>query len=672
MNPSKLQASTNSPLARVLRRGLFNLAKDGADSRQLAIQNNLKFSIVCSRKFGSFASDEPEEQAITSKSDLTSSQVYKKIFFKYIWPKGDLKTKSTVTSVVAMYFTSKAIETNLVLIYKKVIDLLSSSSELTPNIFSNCQYLLLSWGLLKVLSSVITQVAHYINSLVGFRAFKSIYTRSFKKIHNSSFEFNISKESGSAAKIIDRGSQAVENAVHHSISSILPTIFQISLGTGVLFTKLGLNYSLVGVSTITLYSIYTFLITQERIKIRKAMNISENKISAFTLDSLTNFEVVKIFQNQKLESNLLAQKILDFIRHSKRTSWTLGLMNGGQIAIFTTGLTTMLAMGVRGVANGSNSVGDLVLANGLMWQIYQPLFFLGMLYRQTSRSLVDMKSLLAYTDHEDKIKEKNETNLQNQSIIVSRKDFMNQPIVFENVSFKYKSKNHYLLKNISFTIPPHSKVAFVGKSGSGKTTIQRLLFRMIEPTEGSIYLGDRNYKDFDLDSWQKQISIVSQESQFFNRSVWDNIKYGDNESTSDQVINITSKTELFPLIMTLPEKFNTPVGERGTKFSGGERQRLNIARALLKNGSIQIFDEASASLDSITERSITGLLKASKSISTSIFIAHRLQTIKDCDMIYVLSGSDSMQSGTHTELLKDKQGLYYQLWKEQHSGQAME
>uniref|UniRef100_A0A6M2DYM3 Iron-sulfur clusters transporter ABCB7, mitochondrial n=1 Tax=Xenopsylla cheopis TaxID=163159 RepID=A0A6M2DYM3_XENCH len=478
------------------------------------------------------------------------------------------------------------------------------------------------------------------------------------------------------------------------VFNIVPTIFELLLVSTILGYKCGLAFAGISMGGVFAYTVYTLLITQWRTKFRVQMNQAENEASNKAIDSLINYETVKYFCNEPYEIKRYNKLLEKYEKANLNTSESLAMLNFGQSAIFSIALSTIMLLAGQEIIKGNMTVGDLVLVNGLVFQLSIPLGFLGSVYREVRQALIDMQSMFTLMGHESKIK--SETNLPPLIITPST-----STIEFRNVYFRYtdnllkqskysdkakmieerlkenainrsfkddlfdRNDESWILKDVSFKIPAGSKYAIVGGSGCGKSTIVRLLYRFFDPESGQILIDGKDIRSCDVASVRKNIAIVPQESVLFHDTMRHNIAYGDLSSNDEELLKVSKLAELHDTIEQWPDGYDTQVGERGMKLSGGEKQRVAIARAILKNSPIMIFDEATSSLDSITEYNILQALSKASQGRTSLSIAHRLCTIMTSDVIIVLENGKVAEVGKHEELLANTNGLYSRLWQAQ-------
>ncbi|XP_062496007.1 iron-sulfur clusters transporter ABCB7, mitochondrial isoform X3 [Pezoporus occidentalis] len=425
------------------------------------------------------------------------------------------------------------------------------------------------------------------------------------------------------------------------------------------YYKCGAEFALVTLGTLGAYAAFTIGITQWRTKFRIEMNKADNDAGNAAIDSLLNYETVKYFNNEKYEAQRYDEFLMRYENASLKTTSTLALLNFGQSAIFSIGLTAIMVLASQGIVAGSLSVGDLVMVNGLLFQLSLPLNFLGTVYRETRQALIDMNTLFTLLSVDTKIKDK---ELAPPLQITPQ----TAAITFDNVHFEYL-EGQKVLAGVSFEVPAGKKVAIVGGSGSGKSTIVRLLFRFYEPQKGNIYVAGQNIQDISLESLRKAIGVVPQDAVLFHNTIYYNLLYGNIGATPEEVYAAAKLAGIHDAILRMPNGYNTQVGERGLKLSGGEKQRVAIARAMLKEPFILLYDEATSSLDSITEENILSAMRDMVKHRTSVFIAHRLSTVVDADEIIVLDQGKVVERGRHTDLLASPNNLYHEMWHTQSS-----
>ena len=433
----------------------------------------------------------------------------------------------------------------------------------------------------------------------------------------------------------------------------MPTFFEIFLVSGILFYLYGPWYAVVTLTTIGLYSYLTFQITEWRNEFRKRMNQADNDVSTKMIDSLLNFETVKYFNNEKYEFDRLDKSLQDYEVAANQSRHSLSLLNIAQTFIIMLGITVMLVMSAYGIKNGEIDIGGFVVINAYMLQLYQPLNFLGSVYREIRQALTDMENMFSLLEVSTVSKDDLEDMPQSN----------NADIRFDKVSFDYDVRRT-IIKDISFTVPNGKKVAIVGPTGAGKSTISRLLFKFYDPKAGGIYINNINISKISQESLRQIIGVVPQDTVLFNDTIYYNIAYGDTKATKEEIVNAAQNADIHNFISTLPDGYETIVGERGLKLSGGEKQRVAIARTILKNPKIFFFDEATSALDSSTEKEIQQNLENVSKDKTTLIIAHRLSTAANADNIIVLDKGTIIEQGTHESLLLNK-GKYFEMWEKQ-------
>ena len=575
------------------------------------------------------------------------------LLFPYLWPvhRKDLKLR-VIISLISMVL-AKVASVYTPLLLGKSVDSLNDLSD-GINLFLLIPIaLIISYGIARVASLLFGEMRDAFFSKVSQNAIRNVGLSIFKHLHSLSLQFHLTKQTGGLSRFIDRGTKGIDFLLRYVLFNVVPTFIEIILVTFILFFLYGYIYALITFITITIYVILTFSITQWRIQFRRDMNSADNAISTKMVDSLLNFETVKYFNNEIHEFNRLDESLEKYEFAANKSRYSLSLLNVAQTLVIMTGITIMLVMTTFGIKNNIISVGGFVVINAYMLQLYQPLNFLGSVYREIRQALIDMENMFNLLDEKSNIK-------NDGSKILSQEK---NEIEFKNVNFGYDEKR-VILKNISFIVPFGKKVAIVGPTGAGKSTISRLLFRFYDPSEGSIKINQENLKDIDQQSLRQKIGVVPQDTVLFNDTIYYNISYGNPLASQEEVYNAAKIAGIYDFIESIPDKYETMVGERGLKLSGGEKQRIAIARTILKNPPIFFFDEATSALDSSTEKNIQENLEKISKGKTTLIIAHRLSTIADADNIIVLDKGKIIEEGTHEELLKLGK-LYLEMWEKQ-------
>jgi ATP-binding cassette subfamily B protein len=496
---------------------------------------------------------------------------------------------------------------------------------------------------------------------VGQGALRSLAMETFRHIHALSLRYHITRRTGGLSRVIERGVKGVDFLLRFLLFSILPLILELALVAGILFFVFDVWYLVVVVVTIALYVWFTFTVTEWRVKIRRYMNERDQDANQKAIDSLLNFETVKYFGAEEREARRYDGSMAGYEGAAVKTSVSLSWLNLGQAVIITAGLVAVMVMAASGVQSGALTVGDFVMVNAYMIQITMPLSFLGTVYREIRQALVDMAAMFSLLEQPAEISDRPDA----ASLRVSE-----GRIVFDDVLFSYE-RERAILKGLTLKVEPGQTVAIVGPSGSGKSTIGRLLFRFYDVTGGSITIDGQDLRDVTQESLRAAIGIVPQDTVLFNDTIYYNIAYGRPGATEAEVIAAARAGQIHEFVTRLPEGYDTVVGERGLKLSGGEKQRVGIARTLLKDPPILLLDEATSALDTETERDIQGSLRAMGEGRSVITIAHRLSTVVDADRIVVLEDGRLVEEGTHERLLA-RGGRYATMWRRQLSEEAIE
>jgi ATP-binding cassette subfamily B protein len=513
--------------------------------------------------------------------------------------------------------------------------------------------LITGYGLARVISFTFVAVRDALFSKVSQHSIRQISLNMFDHLHNLSLQFHLNRQTGALAKYIDRGTKGIDFLLRYVLFNVVPTFFEIFLVAGILFYLYGPWYAIITLITITLYCYLTFLITEWRNKFRKRMNKADNEVSSKMIDSLLNFETVKYFNNEFFESNRLNKSLKDYELAANQSRHSLSLLNIAQTFIIMLGITIMLVMSAFGIKNGDINIGGFVVINAYMLQLYQPLNFLGSVYREIRQALTDMENMFSLLE----VSATSKSNLEHMP------ENNLTEIRFESVSFDYDVRRT-IINNISFKVPNGKKVAIVGPTGAGKSTISRLLFKFYSTKNGNIYINDTNIDKISEESLRKIIGVVPQDTVLFNESIYYNIAYGNTTSTKEEVVNAAKNADIHNFISALPDGYETIVGERGLKLSGGEKQRVAIARTVLKNPKIFFFDEATSALDTSTEKEIQKNLEKISKDKTTLVIAHRLSTASNADNIIVLDKGVIIEEGNHNNLML-KKGKYFEMWEKQ-------
>ena len=520
--------------------------------------------------------------------------------------------------------------------------------------------LILAYGILRLSASIFTELRELLFSRVTESAVRTVALKVFEHLHALSLRFHLSRQTGGMTRDIERGTRGIQSLISYSLYSIIPTIVELCLVLGYFIWVYNYLFAVITLIALVLYVIYTIVVTEWRTQYRRKMNELDSKANQRAIDSLINFETVKYFGNEQYESKRYDENLHRYREAAIKSQRSLALLNAGQQTIIAVGLILILWLATQGVSDGVMTLGDLVLVNVLMIQLYIPLNFLGVIYREIKQALTDMDRMFNLLGTNQEIADDpnaSDLSIANQSL--------GPRVVFDQVSFSYEPARG-IIKNISFEVSPGQTTAVVGHSGAGKSTLARLLFRFYDVTDGAIYLDHQNIKSVTQKSLRQAIGIVPQDTVLFNDTVAYNIAYGRPGATQEQVESAARLAQIHEFIMSLPDGYQTTVGERGLKLSGGEKQRVAIARTLLKNPSLLIFDEATSALDSETERAIQKELIALAQNRSTLIIAHRLSTIIHAHQILVMDDGCIIEKGTHEELLAYG-GRYAEMWRVQQS-----
>jgi ATP-binding cassette, subfamily B, heavy metal transporter len=575
----------------------------------------------------------------------------------YLWPKDTFWVRRRVVIALVFLVFAKVISVSTPFFYKAAVDALAGESrDETLLLMLGAVGLTIAYGIARLSAVGFGELRDAIFVRVGQRALRKLALETFTHIHRLSMRYHITRKTGGLSRIIERGVKGVDFLLRFMLFSVGPLILELSM-VAVLFAVLfGWQYMVVVVITIALYVTFTLKVTEWRVRVRRQMNDQDTDANQKAIDSLLNFETVKYFGAELREADRYDGAMKQYEVAAVKTGQSLSFLNFGQSLIITTGLVIVMVMAAMGVQQKILTVGDFVMVNAYMIQITMPLNFLGTVYREIRQALVDMGEMFALLGQPAEVVDKpNATALQVKG----------GEVTFDNVQFGY-DKERPILKGVSFTVAPGQRIALVGPSGSGKSTIGRLLFRFYDVVGGAVRIDGQDLRDITQDSLHAQIGVVPQDTVLFNDTVLYNIAYGRPEASRDEIIAAARAAKIHDFILSLPDGYATTVGERGLKLSGGEKQRVGIARTLLKNPPILLLDEATSALDTQTERDIQDSLLAMGEGRSVITIAHRLSTIADADQIIVLEAGNIVEQGTHEQLLGNN-GRYAAMWARQSS-----
>jgi len=576
--------------------------------------------------------------------------------FPYLW-----QYKWRVIAALAFMVGAKLANVSVPLLLKELIDTMNPKGELGAQAMLVVPLgLLVAYGLLRLSTTLFAELRELIFAKATEGASRAISLQVFRHLHAMSLRFHLERQTGGMTRDIERGTRAVHSLINYSLYSIFPTLIEVALVLGILAVKFDLWFVWITVAALVLYIAFTIVVTEWRTHFRKQMNELDSTAHSRAIDSLLNYETVKYFNNEEFEAKRYDDNLERYRKAALKSQSTLSLLNTGQQLIIAAGLVLMLWRATQGVVDGRMTLGDLVMVNAFMIQLYIPLGFLGVLYREIKQGLTDLEKMFTLMEREREI-----ADVPGAPALVLTPD--SASVAFRHVNFAYDPARQ-ILHDISFDIPAGKTVAVVGPSGSGKSTLARLLFRFYDVQSGQILIAGQDIKQVTQASVRQAIGIVPQDTVLFNDTVEYNIAYGQPGATREQVTEAARSAHIHSFIAATPKGYDTTVGERGLKLSGGEKQRVAIARTLLKNPPILIFDEATSALDSANERAIQAELQSVAQNKTTLVIAHRLSTVVDAQEILVLEAGRIVERGTHAALLAAN-GRYAQMWTLQQSAE---
>ncbi len=572
----------------------------------------------------------------------------------YLWPAGEWGLRARVIFALVCIALAKVATVYVPIFYKEAVDALSVD---TDAMLAVPLALILAYGLARVLSLGFNQLRDAVFERVSQRAIRRSAIRVFEHLHALSLRFHLSRQTGGLSRAIERGTKSIESLLGTAVFNIIPTLIEVVLVAGVLWAMFDWTYSAVTLATVLGYIVFTVTTTEWRLKYRRKMNAADSAANTKAIDSLLNYETVKYFSNEAHESARYDRALAGYESAAVKSQTSLSLLNTGQAAIIAGGMSLLMYMAARGIVSGQLTVGDFVLVNTYLMQLAQPLNLFGWVYRSVKQALVDMETMFDLLDQPAEI-----TDGEGAAPLTVR----GGEVVFEDVSFAYDERRP-ILKNVSFCVPPGGKVALVGPSGAGKSTIARLLFRFYDVTKGRILIDGQDIREVEQLSLRRQIGIVPQDTVLFNDTLAYNLEYARPGCGQEKIEEAARLARIHDFIAGTPDGYDSMVGERGLKLSGGEKQRVAIARVLLKAPPLLILDEATSALDTATEQEIQANLNEISQGRTTLVIAHRLSTVIDADEILVLDQGEIVERGSHSALLASD-GVYAEMWARQAAG----
>jgi len=568
----------------------------------------------------------------------------------YLW-----EYRWRVLFALACLIVAKLANVGVPLILKEVVDGLGPERAIVAVPFA----LLIAYGLLRLSTTLFAELRDAVFVRVTQHAIRQLALTVFRHLHSLSLRFHLERQTGGMSRDIERGTNGVSTLLSYLLFSIVPVILEFGLVAAVLFAKFDWRFVAVTFAAVAVYLAYTFFVSEWRIGIRRRANELDSRANTRAIDSLLNYETVKYFNNEEYEARRYDDNLRSYEDAAVRSETSLGLLNVGQSLIIAAAVTVLMVLAGEGVVAGSLTLGDLVLINALLIQLYIPLNFLGMVYREIKQALIDMDRMFRLLEENREVEDRPGARPLLQGGAMIR---------FDRVNFSYDGKRQ-ILRDLTFEVPAGGKVAVVGASGTGKSTLARLLYRFYDVNGGALRINGVDVRDVTQSSLRAAIGIVPQDTVLFNDTIYYNIQYGRPDATREEVIASAQSAHIHNFIQSLPEGYEARVGERGLKLSGGEKQRVAIARAILKNPRILIFDEATSALDSKSEKSIQAELNRVARGHTTLVIAHRLSTVMDADQILVMDHGHIVERGTHRELL-ERGGAYAQMWLLQQQEEA--
>ncbi len=594
------------------------------------------------------------EQAVKAAESASGWRTLGRLL-PYLWPRNQPGMRLRVVAAMVFLVAAKVAIIYVPIFYKDAIDVLAPAD--VGAAVALPLGLILAYGAARVLSLAFGELRDAIFAKVGQRAIRSVALNVFRHLHKLSLRFHLERQTGGLSRAIERGTKAIELLLRFSLFNIIPTLIEITMVFVILWVMLDFTIAAVTAVTVVVYIAYTMVVTEWRIKFRRQMNEQDSTANTKAIDSLLNYETVKYFGNEEHEAERYDKALKRYETAAVRNTTSLSVLNIGQAIIISIGLTLVMIMSGQGIVDGDLTVGDFVLANTYLMQLYQPLNFFGFVYREIKQALIDIETMFQLLAVDTEIADKPDApDLK----------LAGGEVRFDDVDFGYDPRRP-ILKGVSFQVPPGHSVAIVGPSGAGKSTISRLLYRFYDVGEGRITIDGQDIRDVSQASVRRATGIVPQDTVLFNDTIYYNIAYGRPDASPAEVESAARLAHIHNFIMALPDGYQSMVGERGLKLSGGEKQRVAIARTIIKDPCILLFDEATSALDTQTEQEIQANLRELAQGRTTLIIAHRLSTVVDADEIIVLDQGQIVERGTHADLLA-ADGRYAEMWRRQQEG----